>query len=83
MRWKLALVLPLDVERFLASKTGEITTPVDTAASPPILSLAPRLALGRVSLPLLPLPVQIHDLAVVGYWEAFELGCAYLLHLEN
>ena len=67
MGWKLALVLALDMERFLASEAGEVAAPVAIAASPPVLPLAPRLAFGRNSLALLPLPVQIHDLAVVGY----------------
>ena len=55
------------MERFLASEAGEVAAPVAIAASPPVLPLAPRLAFGRNSLALLPLPVQIHDLAVVGY----------------
>ena len=78
MGWKLALVLALNMERFLASRTGEIAA----GASPPVLPQAPRLALGSESLPLLPLSVQIHDFAVVGYGEAFELGSTNLLNLE-
>ena len=83
MGWKLALVLALGMERFLASKTGEIATPVAAVASPPVQPLTPRLALSCESLPLLPLPVQIHDLAVVGYGETFELGCAHFLDLKD
>ena len=82
MGWKLALVLALNMECFLASKAGEITTLIAAGASPPVLPQAPRLALGSESLPLLPLSVQIHDFAVVGYGEAFELGCTNLLNLE-
>ena len=82
MGWKLALVLALDMERFLASRTGEIATFIAADASPSVLPQAPRLALGCASLPLLPLSMQIHDFAVVGYGEAFELGSTNLLNLE-
>ena len=64
---ELSLVLTMGVKRFLACDTS-----FDAHTAPPtmavlLVSIAARLAIRSLYLPLLLLPVDVHDLAIIGH----------------